>query len=233
MVRGSGKIVLLGRLKSKLNGDIHLKEILTGSAVTFVLKVSGILLSYLIVLIISRQYGAEGTGLYSLTLSVMVFVAMLAAMGLNTSILRYAGQFNKSGEEYKLKLLYRYAVELVVPFSLLLALLLYIFASTIAENVFHNPIYKPALEFVAFIVPFRALQNISVEFIRGLKQLKVSEFLRSVNRPIISATLLSIIGLYVVDKLLPIYTLGVGVVITTVYAVYFIVKKMEKILIIL
>jgi len=220
---------LIKRLKDKLNGDIHLKEILSGSAVTFVLKMSGMLLGYLVVLIISRKYGAEGIGVYSLTLSMMTFVAMIAAMGMNVSILRYVGQFNKNGEEYKLKLLYRYAVELVVPFSLFLAVLIFFFAGSIAENVFHNPVYKQALEFVAFIVPFMALQNINVEFIRGLKKLKVSEFLRSVNQPLINIILLSSLGLFMVDQLLPLYTLGVGVVTSAMYAMYYIVRKIQKI----
>lgn len=190
---------------------------------------SGMLLGYLVVLIISREYGAEGIGVYSLTISMMTFVAMIAAMGMNVSILRYVGQFNKTGEKYKLKLLYRYAVELVVPFSLLLAVGLYVFAGVIADNVFHNLVYKTALEFAAIIVPFMALQNISVEFIRGLKQLKVSEFLRSVNRSLVNIVLLSIVGLFIVDELLPLYTLGVGVVLSAFFAVYFIVKKLQNI----
>jgi len=220
---------LLGKIKSKIKGDIHFKEILTGSAVTFVMKIFGMFLGYLVILIISQQYGAESVGVYSLTLSMMTFFAMIAAMGMNFSILRYVGQFNKIGGECKLKLLYRYAVELVVPFSLLLALLLYFFAGTIAENVFHNPVYQPALEFAALIVPFMTLKNMSVEFIRGLKQLKVSEFLRSVNQAIISITLLSIVGLFIVDELLPLYSLGAGVVVSALFAVYFIVKKLQKI----
>ncbi len=220
---------MIKRLKVKLNGDIHLKEILTGSAVTFVLKMSGMLLGYVVVLIISRQYGAEGMGVYNLTLSVMTFVAMIATLGINVSILRYVGQFNKTGEEYKLKLLYRYALELVVPLSLLLAVIMYFSASYIAENVFHNAVYEPALQFAAFIVPFMTLQNISVEFIRGLKKLKVSELLRSVSRPMVNIVLLMTIGLFVVDQLLPLYTLGVGIVVSALFALYFIVKKIQNI----
>ncbi len=215
------------QIQTKLNSDLHLKEILTGSAITFVLKMSGMLLGYLIVLIISRQYGAEGIGVYNLTLSIMMFIAMIGSMGMNVSILRYVGQFNKSDEEYNLKLLYRYAVELVVPFSILLGVLLYFFAGAIAENFFHNPIYKPALEFAAFIVPFLALHNISVEFIRGLKELKVSEFLRSVNAPVINIFLLIFLGMFLVNELLPIYTLSVGIVLSSTFAFLFIIKKIQ------
>jgi O-antigen/teichoic acid export membrane protein len=220
---------LLGKIKSKIKGDIHLKEILTGSAVTFALKISGMFLGYLVILIISQQYGAEGIGVYNLTLSMITFIAMIAAMGMNFSILRYVGQFNKIGEEFKLRLLYRYAVEIVTPFSLLLAVILYFFAGAIADNLFHNPVYKPALELAAFIVPFMTLQNVSVEFIRGLKNLKVSEFLRSVNRPIINIILLLIVGQFVVDQFLPLYTLGAGVIVSAIFAVYFIATKLKKI----
>ncbi|WP_345969910.1 flippase [Sulfurimonas sp. HSL1-6] len=218
---------MIAKLRNKLNTDIHLKEILAGSAVTFVLKMSGMMLGYIVVLIISRQYGAEGIGMYNLTLSIMTFVAMIAAMGMNVSILRYVGQFNKSGEEGKLKLLYRYSVEMVVPFSLILAGILYFFAETIAINVFDNSVYEPALQFAAFIVPFMALQSISVEYIRGLKKLKVSEFLRSVNRPMINIALLFVIGIFVFDQMLPLYTLGVGIIVSTFIGLFYINKKIK------
>jgi len=53
-------------------GDIlassHLKEMLTGSAITFILKISGMLLGYLVVIQVFRRYGAEGIGVYNLLL---------------------------------------------------------------------------------------------------------------------------------------------------------------------
>jgi len=223
------RVVLVDRLKAILNANTHTEEIFKGSAITFFLKMSGMLLSYIAILIISRQYGAEGVGLYSLTFGLMTFVAMISVMGINVSILRYVGEFKKNGKDYKLKLLYRYALELVVPFSLLLSSLLYAFSGFIAESVFHNASYKAALEFSAFVVPFIALQNIGVEFIRGLKLMKVSEFLRSVNHLFISVTLLSIVGLYLTNQLLPIYTLGIGVFVSAVFSVYFILKKIQTI----
>lgn len=216
---------MLQRLKAKLNDDIHFKEILTGSAVTFILKISGMVLGYVVVLIISKQYGAEGIGVYNLTFSIMTFVAMIASMGINVSILRYVAEFNKIGEEYKLTLLFRYALEIVVPLSLLLSVILYFFAELIALNIFHNQIYKNALEIAVFAIPFMAVQLISVEYIRGLKKLKISEILRSVSRPVVNIILLLIFTLFVTDLLLPLYTLGIGIAISAIIAVYYILKN--------
>lgn len=221
---------MINKLRNKFNnGDVHFKEILTGSAITFVLKMLGILLGYIVILIISRNYGAESVGIYNLTLSIMMFLMMISAMGTNISILRYVGQFNNKDEEYKLKLLYKYVLELVLPLSIVLAALLYIFSDVIAEKALNNSEYKPALQFIAFIIPFTVLQEVSVEFIRGLKQLKVSEFLRSVNRPVVNIILLLSVGVFVVDQLLPLYAVGVGIILSALFAFYFIMKKIKKI----
>lgn len=185
---------MIKSLKEKIKDNIHLKEVFTGSAITFVIKITGMIIGYLVILIISKQYGAEGVGIYNVTLNVLVFVAMLASMGMNVSILRYVGQFNKDGEQYKLRQLYCYALEFIVPFSLVLAVLLYYLSEKIAVSIFHNADYKAVLELSAFIVPFLVLQNISVEFIRGLKHVKISEYFRSINGQLINIILLLIIG---------------------------------------
>jgi O-antigen/teichoic acid export membrane protein len=219
---------MISKLKNKINSDIHLKEILTGSAVTFVLKMSGMLLGYVVILIISSIYGAEGVGLYNLTLSILMFVSMIATLGIDNSILRYVGEFNKNTQEYKLKLLYRYVIELTIPLSIVIAIVLYYYAKTIALEVFKNQNYINALQWIALITPFMVLQNISIEFIRGLKKLKVSEYLRSVNRPLINIILLLVLEVFIDDKLLPFYTLGVSVILGAVYAYIFVQKHIRR-----
>jgi len=218
---------MLNKVSRLINKDIHLKEILTGSVVTFILKITGMLLGYIVILIISKKYGAEGVGVYSLVLSLMTFFAMISTLGMNISILRFVGQFNRGNERYKLKLVYRYALQFVLPLSIFFGIFLYMLADFLSENIFHNSEYKPALKFIAFILPFLTLLNISVEFIRGLKELKISEFLRSVGRPIVNILLLSTAGLYIVNKIFPVYTLGVGIVISSMFSYFFIQRKIK------
>ncbi len=223
---------MLAKIKNKLNKDIHLKELLTGSAVTFILKITGMILGYVVILIISRKYGAEGVGIYNLSLSLMTFLAMVSSMGLNISILRYVGQFNKKEEKYKLKLLFRYALEIVVPFSIMVAISSYLLSGFVANNVFKNPAYEIALKLGLIIIPFLALLNISVEYIRGLKLLKISEFLRSVSRPLINILLLLILGMFIYSKLLPLYTLAVAIIISSLIGLIFILRKIKSVRII-
>ncbi|CDF81221.1 polysaccharide biosynthesis protein [Formosa agariphila KMM 3901] len=156
-----------------------------GSAITFVLKIFGMLLSYITVLIISRKYGASGAGVYTLTLNALISLSIIGALGLDMALLRFVGQYNKTknGND-KIKNIYKYVFYLALPFSLLLSLLLYFFSETVAENLFKNDIYVQVLRIGAVALPFLTVSIVNIEFIRGLKKLQISEYLRSVNRPL-------------------------------------------------
>jgi len=48
---------IINRIKNKLNKDIHLKELLKGSSIAFVLRIIGIIAGYIFTLLITRGYG--------------------------------------------------------------------------------------------------------------------------------------------------------------------------------
>jgi O-antigen/teichoic acid export membrane protein len=150
------------------------------------------LLGYIVVLIISHNYGAEGVGLYSLMLSFITFFAMLSSMGTTMSVLRFVGQFNTYENKQNLKILYRYLLELIVPLSLIFTVVIYFASGFIAVHLFDNSKYTDALKVGAFVIPFMTLLNVNVEYIRGLKKLKFSEYLRSVNRHLFNIVFLLI-----------------------------------------
>lgn len=219
---------MIKKFKNKLGKDANLKELLSGSAVTFVIKITGMLIAYLVVLLISRKYGAEGVGLYGLTSRLLNSLAILGCMGMNISVLRYVGQFAKNANAPSwLKQLYVHIATFAFPFSVLVGIGLYFSAENIALQLFENEIYIPALKISAFALPFFTLNLINVEFIRGLKLLKVSEYLRSINRQavIILLLVLSVFGYGVLDS---IYALVAGLLLTFVFSMGFIIRYFKK-----
>ncbi len=188
----------------------------------------GLLIGYLLIFLISKRYGSEGVGIYTLTISIVTILSIIASMGLNLSILRFIGEFQDEKIK-KLKLLYIYSLEIVTILSLIISFSLYYFASYIATNIFGNDNYKLALEIASFIMPLFALSNINIEYIRGLKHIKVSEYLRSFNRPFINIILLYFVGFYIMDMLLPLYTLAIAIIITILLSTIFIIKSIGKI----
>ena len=184
----------------------------------------GLLIGYLLLLLISKRYGSEGVGIYTLTISIVTILSIIASMGLNLSILRFIGEF-QNNKSKKLKLLYIYSLEIVTILSLIISFSLYYFSSYIATNIFANDNYRLALEIASFIMPLFALSNINIEYIRGLKHIKVSEYLRSFNRPFINIILLYFIGFYVIDLLLPLYTLAIAIIVTIILSTIFIIRE--------
>lgn len=184
----------------------------------------GLFIGYLLILLISKRYGSEGVGIYTLTLSIVTILAIISSLGLNLSILRFIGEFKKEKNK-KLKLLYLYSLEVVTILSLIISFTLYHFSYYIATNIFDNSNYKSALEMASYIIPFFALSNINIEYIRGLKNIKVSEYLRSFNRPFINIILLYFIGFYIFDILLPLYTLMGAIIVTIILSTIFIFRR--------
>ncbi len=220
---------IINKYKVKLNNNLHFKEILYGSANTIVLKVIGMLLGLAVTLFISKKYGAEGIGLYNLSIRTIALFAIFATLGFGTSILRYVGQFNKKGSEYKLKLLFRHSVQIVLPFSAVLGILLFLTSDLIANGLFHNIKYKEPFRILSLAIPFLAILNISVQFIRGLKSIKISEFLRTISRPAFNIILLISIGSFIHHYLLPIITFTIALSLTTIISVSYIYYRLHSI----
>ena len=219
---------LIKKVKDKLSRDANLKELLSGSAITFVIKVTGMLIGYIAVLLVSRMYGAEGTGVYSLTTTVLNSLAILGGLGLNTAVLRYVGQFKKlENGMANLKELFKYICQLAFPFSIIVGISLFFLSEEVAVNVFDNPTYIPALKVGAVALPFFTLNLINVEFIRGLKLLKVSEYLRSINRQLVVVVILSfsILSYGILDA---VYAAVIGIILSFILSLIFILNYFKK-----
>lgn len=213
---------MIQKFKNKLQADSTLKELFKGSSITFFIKLLGMLTSYLVVLLISRKYGAEGVGIYGLSHRLINSIAIFCALGLNISVLRYVGEFNtKKNAQAYLRKLFKYILQLSLPFAVLISIIIYSLASIIAEQLFENPVYTEAIQIVAIILPFFTLNIIYVEFIRGLKLLKVSEYLRSINTYLIILILLFLPFLNF-GELKSVYAMAIGMTVTFIISLQFI-----------
>ena len=206
---------MINRLKSKLSQDANLKELVTGSAITFVLKMGGMSLGYIVVYMISRKNGADGVGYYSLINQLLLLLGVVATLGMNVSVLRYVGQYNNPTDAPQMRNLYARILTLIIPVSIVLGLLVFLFAEQIAWFVFKNIDYTQAIEITGIALPFFALNRVGVEFIRGLKKLKISEFIRSILRPAVVAICLLIYWSETIPNIYIIYFFVLGVVLNS------------------
>ncbi len=188
-------------------------------------------LGYVVIYLISRKNGAEGVGYYSLINQLLLLLGVIATLGMNVSVLRYVGQYNNATDAPQMRNLYARILSMVIPVSIVLGLLVFLSSEQIALYVFKNINYTQAIEITGIALPFFALNRIGVEFIRGLKKLKISEFIRSVLRPLIVAICLIIYWSAKIPNVYIIYFFVLGVVINSFFsngAIWMYLLKIES-----
>jgi O-antigen/teichoic acid export membrane protein len=221
---------MIKKLRRKLNGDIHLKDLIKGSVITFFLKMGGMLLSYVLIFLISKKFGPSGVGTFNLFNQTLTVISMFIGLGINISVLRFVGQFNNIEENTKMHLLYGYIVKLIAPSSLLICFLLIIFSDFISI-FFTNTVEKSTyFKILGIALPFFALNQVSVEFVRGLKKLQISELIRSVLRPfVMTLGLLILWNRQAIDVNIVIFLFLAGSIINSIVSSYTIRKNLNKI----
>ena len=170
--------------------DRHLREIASGSFLALIARVLGGLSAYAFALLISRAYGAAGLGLYSLSVTLLTILVTLGGLGLGASAVRMVPQYAAANNLAAIRHLYGLMVKLVLPIAVAIAALLYVFASFVAESVFHNPSLAPAFRIVSMVLPLLAIVRVNIEMVRGFKNIGFSEYLRSLHVPFLGAIIL-------------------------------------------
>lgn len=193
------------------------------------LKGFGILFGYLLTIIISREYGPNGLGVYSIAYTTMIIFSFLTSFGLTTSILRFVGQFSKPEYSYEKKVLYSYALKIIFVLSICFSLITYRLSSEIANYIFNDLVYEEAIRIVAVIAPFFTLNLINVEFLRGLKKITISEIFRTVLIPLICAILIIFYSGRFDSIQFPLHALGITILALSIISTLIVLKNLHKI----
>lgn len=97
--------------------DVLARRVARGSVAAFVVFVAGIGLTYCSQLIVARVIGADSYGVYAYVFAWMTVLAYVAALGLDTSLLRYVPMYQARGEWSFLRGIVRYAQRRVIAFG--------------------------------------------------------------------------------------------------------------------
>ena len=220
--------MVLGKTFKKINSNAHLKEIFAGSFVAFILKIAGIIGTYIFTFLVSRYYGAEGMGVYSLSLSALLILEMCGTLGFRTSVLRFVGQFSAENKHHKINSLYKNILEIIIPVSLFLAVVLFLFSNKIAVLIFHNGTLSIPFKIISLILPIHVVAAINIEIIRGLKNIPFSEYLRNLNESLFGIPLLLVITLFVSNYYVPIATFAIATAGAFLISTPYVTKKMRS-----
>lgn len=185
----------------QFNQSAILKKI----SAAFILKVIGTLAVFVLYLIISRQYGAETMGSYSLFMALLSLFGIFSTLGLTSAVMRFVPDYISNNKFHELKRFTLISLQLSLALSFSLGLILFVFAGPLSELAFNNLNNAWILELVSILLPFYSLHLIGNEIARATGKTTSFEYFRSIHVQLIGLlVLLSMMWTFESNKL-PIY----------------------------
>ncbi len=144
----------------------YLKTLVKGAGIAFVGILLAKMLAYTYRIIIARYYGPADYGLFSIGVAVFTIFSVIAMMGLNNAIVHYTAYFRSKRDDSRTKGVIMFSFKVVMPVSVLLTALLFLFSDLIADVFFHTAELATVLRIFSLALPFYSLVLIgSVVFV--------------------------------------------------------------------
>ncbi|MFQ3189634.1 MAG: O-antigen/teichoic acid export membrane protein [Paraglaciecola sp.] len=150
-----------------------MKQLLRRSTLLLALKILTSLLGLLFYYLLAKQLGVEEFGLFSLAATCLLFTSALAKQGLEPSIVRIAAQYGSSKKglinksDISLGGLYLFVLLYSGVMALIIASCLYVFANTIAIDIFNKPVLADLLPLTAALTVIQTWMAINSSMLRG------------------------------------------------------------------
>lgn len=191
MLEGGLRNTLLRRF------DRHMGEIVSGASVAFVMKGLGEVLTFLFNVVLARMLGADGAGIFFLALTVTTISSVFGRMGLDNTLVRFIAANAGIGNWTAVKGVYRKGMMLALAASTVAALLMFAAVPWLADVLFKKPEAAIPMRWMALSVVPLALQILSSEALKGLKQIFAATILQIQG---IMLAGLSLLGLYLLGR---------------------------------
>ncbi|AUC74741.1 flippase [Olleya sp. Bg11-27] len=163
-------------LKKKFEGEFAKKTLFS-----FLLKFFGLGLSYFFTLLISRFYGAEVVGRFSLTFTILNLFALFFALGIPDTMVKIIADSNYK-QQFDLK---KTALRAILISSVIGAIVLFLSAKSIALFYTDSVLYDYLLIAAAALVPLVILRY-NFEILRGRNEIVKFGFLSHIIPYLIS-----------------------------------------------
>ncbi|MBU1642565.1 flippase [bacterium] len=174
----------------KLSQDRDLSDLVTSSLISFSLRITGIFMGYLFILLISRNLGTVAVGVFTLSLTVLQIAAIFGRFGLDTALLRLIADSAAQNRLDEASGSYATAAKFAFFLALLLSVLLYLLADTLAVELFTNPDLADSFRLASLGVVPLTLTYLNFETMRAMKKIRAYAFFQNVSTFLLATVLL-------------------------------------------
>lgn len=167
----------ISSLFSKTTSNRDFKEVLAKGSSALIFRLIGLILSYIFTVLVTRKYGVDAWGVFTLFFAFIQISSKIARFGFDKGAIKFISEYrvkkngNAIGEFYLMMIL------IVFILASMFSLITFIFSNTIAEFFYKNTSSGIYIRYAAScILPF-SLLTINALSLKGLKQVKEGSFL--------------------------------------------------------
>jgi O-antigen/teichoic acid export membrane protein len=182
--------------------DKDFSELFKKGGLSFLIRIGGLVMGFLLTLIIAHYFGAKGLGDYVLSIVVLRIFTLFSKLGVDTFSIRFIASFAKQEKWKSIQLFRNKIIRLLSISSLIFSLLMYYFSEDIA-NLVHAKVEHVRLN--AFFVLPMAFFMLHYQSLRGLKKIAEFSFFYRMAQATFSIISIFIITQFFVDGNVPVY----------------------------
>lgn len=175
-------------------------SIITSSAAHFLLRI-----------ILGKELGSEGLGIYTLAFTIYLFGMQFAAFGIGSALTKYVAEFIDNQE--KIKIFVSSGMISSIVTGTLMGVFFFLLAPFIANSFFHISELENLIKIVAFSYPFIAIQKAVLGTLNGFRKMNYYATLSILY----NATIVGLSLLFVLVFRMGVYGAVIGLVISTFF----------------
>ena len=137
---------------------------------SFVSIATASLTHFLLRVLLGRELGPSGLGLYTLVFTIYMFGTQFATLGINSAMTKYIAEYHE--DLSKIKEFVSSGILGSIVSGSLMGILLYLFSGVISTHLFHLPEMSNLLKLTALCFPFIAMQKTVIGALNGLRDMK-------------------------------------------------------------
>jgi O-antigen/teichoic acid export membrane protein len=193
-----------------------------GNIASYILKTGSTFL-------MQHELGAASFGLYSLSFSVISFIASLFTFGLDDAMVRYTAIYRSKRQGGLVRKLIIFCTALAGCAGLLGGLGLLYFAPLLAVHLTHHAETTPLLQLMAPIIPLTCMQIIWIAGLQGLKDFKKRVLAQRIVIPAVVLLLLLAACIFFPKSLLAVTIItAISTLLSTLSSFYFLFGRVAR-----
>ena len=196
--------------------DKDFSELFKMGGVSFLLRIGGQIIGFLLTFVIAHYYGAQGLGNYILAIVILRIFTLVSKLGLDTFSIRLIASFSRKNKWKSIQLFRKKILILISITSIVSSVAMYFLADIIVDHIDVKVEYVKLSSF--FVLPM-VFFMLHYQSLRGLKRIAEFSFFYIMSQATFSIVSIFIISTFIRSNNVPIYAYLTSLTIVSVLSV--------------